>query len=394
MKKGTTRIMAILAILIILGSNLLAQGTFTNIPTGTTEQLNAVWGPSPDTVFIVGNNGAFLICAGTTVIPIVSQTNENLTSISGSSAQNVWACGPNGVIIHYDGVSANLCSITSGDLNFIKVLAPNDVWACGPDGLTAHYDGTQWCVISNEFADFNFKYLCESAGNIYFSGTDPSCSKIIVYDGTIFFELRVDSADTHDWSRVSVQNYDLFYLFGETGTFMINHNSDNLIQIYPTGSRAQYVFNDNELIMAGGANTGIVTYNNGNWNILDSNSGVQGIYAPMNSKHKVYFVGTGGDLFYCDLSVGIEENKLNPKVLIYPNPATNQVTIDLKLEEADNLQMELINSLGEIIKTIDKPADTNFSINIPVADLTPGSYFIKITTDQGNNFSKKIIITR
>lgn len=83
-------------------------------------------------------------------------------------------------------------------------------------------------------------------------------------------------------------------------------------------------------------------------------------------------------------TLGISNFELNASVLVYPNPTTNELNIELPnsilLEK-----VECYNSLGQLI------LEKNTS-NFPVTELSSGIHFLKITTNEGvvnKNFIKK-----
>ena len=92
-------------------------------------------------------------------------------------------------------------------------------------------------------------------------------------------------------------------------------------------------------------------------------------------------------------SVGINESHFNNELLnIYPNPATNQITMGFELAETKNTSIEIKNILGQTVKTINGSAflkGTN-KIEIDVSDLTSGLYFVQLQS--GNKLVNKKFI--
>ena len=75
---------------------------------------------------------------------------------------------------------------------------------------------------------------------------------------------------------------------------------------------------------------------------------------------------------------GIEE--VTAENSIYPNPATDQITINT----TDNVQrVEIFNMQGQLVK-----AETGAVNNISVKDLANGMYTLKLTTDNGTSIHK------
>ncbi len=92
-----------------------------------------------------------------------------------------------------------------------------------------------------------------------------------------------------------------------------------------------------------------------------------------------------------DNPVGINEISQNSEIIIYPNPATNQITIKFENQSQQNYFLEIKNVLGQTIysETI-KAVSGNQSKNINVSEFSNGIYFVQL---QSNNtiVSKKFI---
>jgi hypothetical protein len=76
--------------------------------------------------------------------------------------------------------------------------------------------------------------------------------------------------------------------------------------------------------------------------------------------------------------------------ILYPQPATDHVTIHLDLIPGDIVHAELFSSEGKIIR---KYTLNNFSQTIDVSSISPGAYFIKL---KGSNhqFKSKLFIKK
>lgn len=92
--------------------------------------------------------------------------------------------------------------------------------------------------------------------------------------------------------------------------------------------------------------------------------------------------------------IGIKESHLNDvNFRTYPNPTKNEFSIYMVLTKNENYTVEVINTLGQIVKTISLPNLTPGMYNhmINVSELTSGLYTIKL---KGNNATgtQKLII--
>jgi pectate lyase len=91
------------------------------------------------------------------------------------------------------------------------------------------------------------------------------------------------------------------------------------------------------------------------------------------------------NLFYIKTAysgnLGLGQNFDSNKLILYPNPVTNQISIS-----AENIQkIEIYTILGTLVKTVEKNTES-----IDLSNLNSGNYIVRITTDQGS-IIKKII---
>ncbi len=82
---------------------------------------------------------------------------------------------------------------------------------------------------------------------------------------------------------------------------------------------------------------------------------------------------------------GLENRILGGSVVKYQNPITDLVSIDLKLEKATNLQIELYDISGRNVKTKQLEGISGINkIEFGVSDIKPGTYFCKIHSKLGS----------
>lgn len=82
------------------------------------------------------------------------------------------------------------------------------------------------------------------------------------------------------------------------------------------------------------------------------------------------------------------DNILNIPINISPNPAQNYFTV--QAETTENLQVEVINMMGQIIRT-DKIQQQQKEIKIETMDWSAGIYFVKISTKHLSKTHKVVI---
>ncbi|MCF8275609.1 MAG: T9SS type A sorting domain-containing protein [Flavobacteriales bacterium] len=78
---------------------------------------------------------------------------------------------------------------------------------------------------------------------------------------------------------------------------------------------------------------------------------------------------------------GMEEFASNPNEMqIYPNPATETIYITFPPSETGQKHLLIFNSLGALVQTV----NTNQAVQINIADLPAGLYFIQMNSDNGS----------
>lgn len=132
------------------GTFLLYDGLAWNpIFTPTTQWLNAVWGASPNRIFVVGNGGTVLDFDGLSVSKMPYVTSANLRSVWARSPADAFAVGDNGTILRFDGVRwARVPSGTAMALNDVYGESMGDVLAVGNNGTILRLRGTSWSIES------------------------------------------------------------------------------------------------------------------------------------------------------------------------------------------------------------------------------------------------------
>jgi hypothetical protein len=84
---------------------------------------------------------------------------------------------------------------------------------------------------------------------------------------------------------------------------------------------------------------------------------------------------------------------LSGSISVSPNPATNQVTVDFRLEEAGTVRLSLINMQGKTVRT---PAPAEYfeganAVTLDVNSLEKGIYFLKVQAGEACETVKLMI---
>ena len=181
--------------LVITPTPAAAADSWIVMDSGTTEQLNSVWGSSCSNVFAVGYKGTILRYNGSTWSTMNSGTSMGLNGIWGSSATNVFAVGWSGTILHWDGNTwTAMNSGTQRDLNAVWGNAANSVFAVGGMQAITYWNGHTWTPMTTPELESNFTAVWGTAyNNVYVVGSDGD---IYHFDGTSWTKMTSDTPNT------------------------------------------------------------------------------------------------------------------------------------------------------------------------------------------------------
>ena len=93
------------------------------------------------------------------------------------------------------------------------------------------------------------------------------------------------------------------------------------------------------------------------------------------------------------VTIGMKENNTDVIYRIYPNPATDNLSIDYTLNNSSNVTYTIINNMGQVVteKELGTLAAGNHKENIDVSNLAAGIYMITLNID-GQIITKKVSI--
>jgi len=94
------------------------------------------------------------------------------------------------------------------------------------------------------------------------------------------------------------------------------------------------------------------------------------------------------------MMVNIDENEeiKSNHLVLYPNPASDNVILIIKDNEEDNLIITISNELGQQVETI-KSFDSNM-VQIPVSSYKPGIYYVQLKNNNRIIDTRKLIIIK
>jgi hypothetical protein len=90
--------------------------------------------------------------------------------------------------------------------------------------------------------------------------------------------------------------------------------------------------------------------------------------------------------------VGVAEtDELTKQITVYPNPATDQLYIDLNRLDYNEVNITLMSALGQtMINTLSTKGNNLIELN--TSNFAPGIYYLNMSVDHVNRVTKKVII--
>jgi len=101
--------------------------------------------------------------------------------------------------------------------------------------------------------------------------------------------------------------------------------------------------------------------------------GVLQAYSPDKTQRPILNVCKTG----VSLATGLELNKVENSISVFPNPVTDHVTVAFKNPPKQAVKIQIYNSLGQITQEISTSESATSGIIINTSDWQPGIYFVK-----------------
>ena len=322
---------------------------------------------------------------GSSLRDVVELNNSDLLLI-----QTIFLIPYSSKIIYTDATGNTLWNISASanESKDIHLISDSEFYVAGFNGIANYpfniltkYDILGNVVLNEEFSSFEGINVCSAISqdeNIYMGGMkdngylfNASIMKSnfeceLLWEKT-YFDLAyssitsIVSADSNYIIAAGVYNDELFIL-------RINENGDSLKSIRFDEYNMQQ----------------------GNAMILqEDNLLIAGLHFNWSEGKDVYFIKLNLDT----LSVGIINpyEKMNSDIIIFPNPATDKIFIEIPSEiNDDNIEVVLWNNSGQKITKLF--SNTDDVIEMSVQNLTNGIYFVSLSISKQTIITKKIII--
>ena len=407
----------LIALLFILASTTFYAQYWEPQVSGVNANLNDVHCITEDNVIIVGSGGTILKTTdgGAHWIQKPSGTTNDLEKVQFINLNVGYAIGWGGTILKSTDGGENWISITTDfttGLTGLSVLNENTFYISGDNGLIKRTNDAGVTFIDQSYATTfpinTIQFLNEQVG--YASSYDPYGNS----NNNVFIKT-LDGGAT--WISNPNQYINSFYFLNENvgfirdggGIYKTTDGGINLIYIGTTGQINADIFSLNE---------NVVWYVENSYalcgcsyfciNKIDLNQAPElqqatYCYSDTNgdsafkaihfaSETKGYAVGEWGKIL--KNSTGIMESMATKDFTkedfakIYPNPASNQITISFLEKQTLPFEIEITDSLGKLIfsKSYENQNDTKMNIE----SFSNGIYLIKIITNQGKSVQKII----
>ncbi|PCI93810.1 MAG: hypothetical protein COB15_15710 [Flavobacteriales bacterium] len=281
-------------------------------------------------------------------ISVGGNGNEYFKSYVLDDSGNLYVAGnfQNTVDFNPGGTTNNLSSIGKNDM-FVSKYNSSGVseWTC------------QISDVQDTSTDIN--HIFNPAINQVLSMAYDSQEGLLV-SGHHYSELEVN----HNGGMTLLPD-----IVGE-GAFVMNFDENGNYNFGETISSSLYDIHGH----------GIVSDNNGSFYLsghyggtVDFDMGV-GIYNASTGSREIFLAK------YSFNAIGIDENGFDADFSLYPNPASNNITIDFESEE-QFVNLQIINIRGQQIFIKEYKNTKNVQLNIE--DFSSGVYFVKIITNNG-----------
>ena len=395
MKKFTI----ILTVLIAMTINANAQWQQTNCPhNGRTNCFaisgnNIFTGIENDGIYLSTNDGAnwTLINTGLTNTGVRSLSISGINVFAATAGSGVFLSTNNGT--NWTAINNGL---TNTDVRSIIAMSPYITVGTNGGGVFGSSDnGVTWGTNNAGLTDLHVSSLGFPSTNILFAGTS----------GGVFM---FDYGGTNTYSAVNngLTNLDVYTLLGNGadlyagtqggGIFKTTNNGTNWSAIN-TGLTFNYI---TAFVVSG---TNIFAGTNGGGIFLSTNNGAN--WTAINTgltNLDIYSLGISGTYLYAgtDLNgvwkrslseiTGVNEINTSKNMNVYPNPASNLITLNFDRPNNQKITLNFYNLIGELVKT-ELLKQNQQQVNI--CDLNNGIYIVEI---KANDWSEKqqLIIQR
>jgi hypothetical protein len=247
----------------------------------------------------------------------------------------------------------------------------------GLGDLLSEDNGATWVSIANEYGldyNWNIQAFVEAVGDGMVALQPLHPAQPAANNGT----LAVDPSNTETEANLAQR----------TVTYNSDNDNSDAMLGYNVYRRAYAVFPAGQNTDAAGEWDSIATVSETTYLDNDLSNLTTNCY-----EYHVKAVYTEGLSLMSNVDwecifVGLNPNESN-EVKVYPNPATTYVRIDLTKAVTE---ISVYNSLGSVVTSKNVKGETTITLN--TNNYAAGAYSVKFTTENGETFSRKFVVTK
>jgi len=279
-------------------------------------------------------------------------------------------------------------SITSSGNNLIV----GREWGGGI--YTSVNNGTNWLLNTNlPYGPYhkilNFTTIADTVYALTIHGilksTDAGVNWSTIYEPDIMEFQMIDICISGN--NIIVSKYPLIYISGHYyGWYGISNNNGNTwtdLNITPNMPAITSMVSNSSFIFAATSSGIFMSINNGyNWIDITYNIDNLSMNNVIINDNYLIVSTTNGGMWRRPLSdfVGITENTPNNKLSLYPNPATNSLTLNLaQLKSLQNTTVSIYDIQGKLLM---QQNIYQLQTELNIAAFAKGIYFVKVTNDK------------
>ncbi len=394
------RKLVLINFIVLLSSNVNAQWIQQN--SGTVNDLAFMSAPSNNVAYINSYGSLLKTTNGGTnwnVIPGVSFSSG--APILFTAVDTGYMTGVGGILKTVDGganwidnFSYNIGNTNSSCFSFLNSNTGFAVCLnLAGDSLLIFKTinaGNSWSFCGN----YHFN---ASATSLYF--TSPSIGYMVLEgfgvfkttDGGASWLPNLITTDAMFVHSVFFPSPAIGYAVGADSTYKTTDGGNTwnqMTNINTLGNISVYFSDDNHGYCVGGdgfSQGAIIKTIDGGTNWTLEATPIQTLYSVSFPNSNVgYACGTNGAIYKLDLGIGINDIAKDDELTMYPNPATNELTIESKMQ---NAEIEIRDVLGQMVYSTKAIASSS---TIDVSMLSKGVYFISLQNGK-QTINKKLV---
>jgi PKD repeat protein len=276
-----------------------------------------------------------------------------------------YAGQPN-VIIKFEGYNNYGNNLYIDNVNITGTINSNPPIAAFVSSTANGCSEQEVTFIDQSSAGAN-SWLWDIPGAMPSSSTQQNPTVMYSAPGTYTVTLTATNANGSNTTSSS------FTVFASPATPVVQQNGNVLSTTIPQGHTAQWFYNGNAIAGSNGASQTVIA--DGTYTVVISNS--DGCTA-----------SAGG--FY-GVVTALTVNEVKPQLAVYPNPARDYVSIVWNDEKQQQAQIEVLNSLGQVIVKEAIVSGQNNARTISTANWAKGIYFIRVSTSSTVKIEKLVV---